>query len=207
MALEVIAGGTPPSGNLREPMIMTAIYLFNRHGYHATSLKDIGDTLGVANTAVYHYFKNKGALLEAACEWSACIFESALDQAAETPGPAVERIVSFIDHMFILVSQRGEFLLERELRGLGEEGFEQALSRFSDQMIRLETLLFEGMEDGSIAPCDPPTTVQMLRGAIASFIGWAHKPEGYTDAFLHEKALDFIRRSLSPVGSTAIAAE
>ena len=49
----------------REALLREAASAFNRQGFHATSLEDIAQRLGVTKAALYHYFPNKQTLLMA----------------------------------------------------------------------------------------------------------------------------------------------
>lgn len=51
-----------------------AVKLFAEKGYHATSIQDIADALGIAKGAMYFYFKSKEELLLNICEHYLSIF-------------------------------------------------------------------------------------------------------------------------------------
>ncbi|MGV9711742.1 TetR/AcrR family transcriptional regulator [Gordonia sp. NPDC003424] len=52
----------------REALLMHAIRLFDRDGFEATSLSDIGTAAGVTGPNLYSYFESKGDVLDAAIE-------------------------------------------------------------------------------------------------------------------------------------------
>src|ERR1700694_5396409 len=61
----------------REALLREAAAAFNRQGFHATSLDDIARNLGVTKAALYHYFPNKNAVLQACFDKAmACAFKS-----------------------------------------------------------------------------------------------------------------------------------
>ncbi|MBR9762693.1 MAG: helix-turn-helix transcriptional regulator [Rhodobacteraceae bacterium] len=47
----------------RRAALRVASRLFNEKGYHATSLDEIADRIGVTKTALFYYFRNKEELL------------------------------------------------------------------------------------------------------------------------------------------------
>lgn len=51
------------SGDRREQLYDAAVELFYFNGYGGTSVRDIADAVGVNVATMYHYFKNKQALL------------------------------------------------------------------------------------------------------------------------------------------------
>jgi AcrR family transcriptional regulator len=50
----------------RELLLIEAIRLFHRHGYHAVAVEDIGRAAGMQASSVYRYFPSKADLLAAA---------------------------------------------------------------------------------------------------------------------------------------------
>lgn len=50
----------------RELLLIEAIRLFHRHGYHAVAVEDIGRAAGIQASSVYRYFPSKADLLAAA---------------------------------------------------------------------------------------------------------------------------------------------
>lgn len=62
---------TPPKATRRSPkgearrkeLLDAALTLFSTKGYHATSLADIADHVGITQAGLLHHFENKGALV------------------------------------------------------------------------------------------------------------------------------------------------
>lgn len=52
-------------GNLRQTLIETGIEYVSKHGDHALSIRKLSSLCGVTHTAIYSYFKNKDALIDA----------------------------------------------------------------------------------------------------------------------------------------------
>jgi TetR/AcrR family transcriptional regulator len=47
----------------REAIVARAAELFARHGYHATSMNQLAEAAGLSKPTLYHYFRDKDALL------------------------------------------------------------------------------------------------------------------------------------------------
>lgn len=80
----------------REMLLVEAIRLFRRLGYHAVSMDDIGAAIGINASSVYRYFPGKADLLAAAyyraSERLAAMTESALSGPVDAPdAPGVLR--------------------------------------------------------------------------------------------------------------------
>ncbi len=60
--------GRPPKEEARDTgreILDAALDLFARHGFHGTSMRQIARAVGVRESALYHHFRSKDALLEA----------------------------------------------------------------------------------------------------------------------------------------------
>lgn len=55
------------SGETRRLIVDAAIHVFGARGYEGASIVDIGRTVGVTPTTVYHHFESKSGLFLAAC--------------------------------------------------------------------------------------------------------------------------------------------
>ncbi|HZK24319.1 MAG TPA: TetR/AcrR family transcriptional regulator [Oscillospiraceae bacterium] len=49
--------------NTKQHILATAKHLFYEQGYEATTIKDIAEHVGIANSVIFHYFKNKRDIL------------------------------------------------------------------------------------------------------------------------------------------------
>jgi AcrR family transcriptional regulator len=86
----------------RRRILETARQLFAEHGYDATSLQAIADTLGITKANVYYYFRTKAAILEAITEASQTRLGEIFDQAEEIEDRR-ERVEFVIDAWVDLV--------------------------------------------------------------------------------------------------------
>jgi AcrR family transcriptional regulator len=65
----------------KQAVLATAQRLFAEHGFDATSLQLIADTMGVAKANVYYYFRTKIEILEALLERTITAFDAMLTAA------------------------------------------------------------------------------------------------------------------------------
>ncbi|MCA2228354.1 TetR/AcrR family transcriptional regulator [Nonomuraea aurantiaca] len=70
----------------RKAVLDTARRLFVEHGFDATSLQLIADTMGVTKANVYYYFRTKIEILEALLDVSIAAFDAMLDTAETIRG-------------------------------------------------------------------------------------------------------------------------
>jgi len=78
----------------RQLVLRTARELFVQHGFDATSLQMIADTMGVTKANVYYYYRTKIEILEALLADSVTALTTLLDQAEAITAKRTEFIVA-----------------------------------------------------------------------------------------------------------------
>ncbi|MEU4790202.1 TetR/AcrR family transcriptional regulator [Micromonospora tulbaghiae] len=100
---------TPATGPVRpasrrELLLIEAMRLFHRHGYHAVAVEDIGRAAGMQASSVYRYFPGKADLLAAAYYRATDRLTGATTAAiaeAGDPADALHRVVrAYVDFAF-----------------------------------------------------------------------------------------------------------
>ena len=100
---------TPATGPVRpvsrrELLLVEAMRLFHRHGYHAVAVEDIGRAAGMQASSVYRYFPGKADLLAAAYYRATDRLTGATTAAiaeAADPADALHRVVrAYVDFAF-----------------------------------------------------------------------------------------------------------
>lgn len=76
----------------RRAILHAAVRVFAEKGYHGCRIADVARSAGVAYGLVYHYFRNKDALLEKVFEEQWAIFIGAIRAIREGPGSAAEQL-------------------------------------------------------------------------------------------------------------------
>jgi TetR/AcrR family fatty acid metabolism transcriptional regulator len=76
----------------RRAILHAAVRVFAEKGYHGCRIADVARQAGVAYGLVYHYFRNKEALLEKVFEEQWAIFLAAVRAIREGPGSSTERL-------------------------------------------------------------------------------------------------------------------
>src|SRR5436190_931007 len=58
-----MASATGPGEERRREIVDQAAALFDRRGYHGTSLEDVAASVGLRKASLYHYFRGKDDIL------------------------------------------------------------------------------------------------------------------------------------------------
>lgn len=165
-------------GIKRQEVLREAAAFFNFKGYHATSLTEIAAKLGVTKAALYHYFPNKNSLLAACFEQAMEIAFASLERGRKEGSNGRERLVLTISgYVSQLIDELNCCVVLMEEQAL-EPADRVKLVRQRDRFERgLRALVKEGIEDGSVVPCDPKLAIFVVLGAMNWVAKW-FRPSG-----------------------------
>lgn len=165
-------------GIKRQEVLREAAASFNFKGYHATSLTEIATSLGVTKAALYHYFPNKNSLLAACFEHAMDVAFASLERGRKEGKNGRDRLVLTISgYVSQLIDELNCCVVLMEEHAL-EPGDRTKLVRQRDRFERsLRALVSEGIDDGSVVPCDPKLAIFVILGAMNWVPKW-FKPSG-----------------------------
>jgi TetR/AcrR family transcriptional regulator len=165
-------------GIKRQEVLREAAASFNFKGYHATSLTEIATSLGVTKAALYHYFPNKNSLLAACFEHAMEVAFASLERGRKQGRDGRDRLVlTLAGYLSQLIDELNCCVVLMEEHAL-EAGDRAKLVRQRDRFERsLRALVREGIEDGSVVPCDPKLAIFVILGALNWVPKW-FKPNG-----------------------------
>jgi AcrR family transcriptional regulator len=186
----------------REAVIRAAAHAFNLKGYHNTSLDDIAAALAVSKPTVYYYVSNKEQLLFECFVAGIEPIRRAFRQARQLKLNARERLKAVLGHYGqALASEFGWSMVRAEDQDLSPamSAHIKSLKSEIDQGIR--RLLREGMQDGSIHPCDPKMTAFALAGALNWIAHWYRDNHSMTGAEIAAAFIAVFENGLMPRAS------
>ena len=153
-------------------MLRAAAQCFNEKGFSGTSLKDVSAILGLTDAALYYYVKNKEELVYLCYLRAGDVGREAMDRAVATGGNGLDTVRRYLRfHLEAFTGERGPIAIMSEIPSLDPEHRQEILDVSRRHSARFEALLEQGIEDGSIAPCD----VRMTGNAIMGALNWVPK--------------------------------
>lgn len=167
------------ASNKQAEIVVAAIGLFQQKGFHATSMQDIADAVGLQKGSLYHYITSKEDLLvviihDAIAQYNARLAEiKALDLSARE---RLERAVKA--HVQGIAENLGMLtIFLRESYALNPEQ-QMMIAEASDRYNQMfEDLLTEGIRTGEVRNLDPKLVTRTVLGACNWFYRW-YNPEG-----------------------------
>jgi AcrR family transcriptional regulator len=188
----------------RDAVVRAAAREFNRKGYHNTSLDDIAARLEVTKPTVYYYVTSKKQLLFQCFLAGVEQIRAAFRDTRGLQVPARERLRDVLRHYGeAMASEFGWCMARAEDQDLSfaMSRHIKALKSEIDHGIR--RLIREGVQDGSIHPCDPKMTAFALAGALNWIAYWYREDQSLTGAQIAAAFLAIFENGLRPRGNGA----
>ncbi len=183
----------------RDAVIRAAAHAFNLKGYHNTSLDDIAAALDVTKPTVYYYVTNKEQLLFECFVAGVEQIRAGFREARNLDAPARERLnVVLRNYARAMASEFGWCMVRVEDQDLSPDmsSHVKAMKSEIDQGIR--RLIREGVQDGSIHPCDPKMTAFALAGSLNWIAHWYKENQSMTAAEIADAFITVFDNGLQP---------
>jgi len=162
----------------REAVLKTAAQLFLEKSYGRTSLNDVAERLKITKPALYHYFRNKEEILLECYRLGTGLIEEILNDIASHCGTGLEKVEAFIySYANVMTVNFGRCVMRLDDADLSSEALAEVRTYKRKIDRRLRSFIQEGIEDGSITPCDPKIAAFSIAGALNWICQW-YEPEG-----------------------------
>jgi AcrR family transcriptional regulator len=162
----------------RNAVLTTAARMFNERGFHATSLDDIAASLNVTKPTLYYYVKNKDEILLACVNKGLRMTLDGIEASRQAGGNALDQLRACMQvYAEIVVQPFGMCLIRVGDEEVPEPSRTELRRMKSEIDLAFRRLVARGVEEGSIAPCDPKIMAFVIAGAL-SWIGRWYQPEG-----------------------------
>lgn len=155
-------------------LLNSAVTLFDKYGYDATSVQQIVDDAGRTKGAFYHYFESKEDLLRD-------LHDKFIDYQLEKAHAVLERdepadvllkdlvIEVLMEPLGLYKSEISVFLHEQKF--LSEEAFEEIRVKRDEFESCVVQIIERGIKDGTFKPLGPP---RLLAFGVIGMCAWSH---------------------------------
>ena len=150
-------------------ILRSALDLFSKKGYDATSVREICEAARITKPTLYHFYKSKDGLYRALVEGTLQEFERALVAELEMPGTTVERLQRVARLYF--AQARGHRQLMRFLFALIHHppatGPRTDFVQFHEGVVgRIAACVEDAVARGELAPGPTELRLLVLMGAL-----------------------------------------
>jgi AcrR family transcriptional regulator len=163
--------------NKEKEIYQVAAHLFNKHGFGSTSIRQICSTIGIRESSLYHYIRNKEDLLFNICESSMLQSLKGVEPIRMSNAPSVAKLRKLIETHIVTIAQNANehSTMLKELRSLGPKN-QRKIIKLRDQ--------YEGICRQIIQECltaKVPQKAKIVSLALLGMMNWLihwYSPEG-----------------------------
>lgn len=165
--------------NKEEQILAKAVHIFRQKGYHATSMQNIADAVGLQKASLYHYIPSKQALLSKIFERSIGALTQQLEAihaSNDSPHNKLRRAIE--SHVLALCEQLDTYTVYLSERRALTNRYHARVRAEGEKHARLiERILEEGIARKQFRAMD----TKMVALAILGMCNWVYQwysPEG-----------------------------
>jgi len=162
----------------RTEILHAALRAFREKGYHATTLDDIAEHLGLRKTALYHYFPDKEAILYDCHRESLAELDRLMRDARKRFHSATERLAHVIrEHVRVMTETLEGSPLAFEVTALSPEHHNEVIAARDRYERGVRRIINSGIKSGEFRSIDSKIAVFAILGSINWIAQW-YRPEG-----------------------------
>ncbi len=187
----------------RDEVITTAENLFAQHGYHATSVRDIADALGIKAGSLYAHIATKEDLLWESLSQTVARYAEVINPIVRSERSVAERLGDAISALVEVSMERASAttVCRTEWRYLSEP----RRGRFAAQWKILEDALWrlvrDGAAEGRFRSVDPYIAGKVILTSAVSKCAVVGSGDGRVIAEVGRKVADIFIHGLTDVGT------
>jgi AcrR family transcriptional regulator len=156
-----------------------AVSIFRKKGYHAASMQDLADAVGLQKASLYYYVSSKEDLLLSIYERLTGAFTKQLEEVVDARIPPVDKLRRAVEiHVVALGEQLELFTVylneQKFLNGAPRSRIRAEAERHSEL---LEAILQEGIQKHALRKCNVKITARAIIGMCNWIYQW-YSPEG-----------------------------
>ncbi|MGQ9491772.1 MAG: TetR/AcrR family transcriptional regulator [Anaerolineae bacterium] len=160
------------AADMRSRILARATELFVAHGYHALSMREIAEAVGISKPGLYYHFRDKEDLFLAILQVNLERVGQIVQAAAERGGTLQEQVTWMLRAILTLPACERAIirLVSQEMGHLSEASRADFAQMYREKFIgRIEALLQTGIARGELRPVDPGLATWLLLGMAYPF--------------------------------------
>jgi AcrR family transcriptional regulator len=182
----------------RDTVLRESGRIFNREGFHNTSLDDVANHLDVSKATLYNYVKDKQEMLFEFHKMALIIGDEAMEMARKVEANAAGKLRVAIREYIAMVTERlGGYGVIAELGALKPLDRQEIIAGRERFDKRFVALLAIGVKDGSLRPIDPKMAVFAFMGALQTIPNWFSPNGRLSGAEVAERMTDLLMNGMA----------
>lgn len=158
----------------KEVILEKAAHLFRKHGFNATSMRDLAENVGVEAASLYNHINSKAELLQEICFKIANKFTAQMDEVIASDLTAIGKIEAILRfHIRQMIHNFEEvYVSDREWKHLTDPYLSNFKNQRRTHRQRIAAIIEEGIRANEIKKIDAPTAVLILLHAVSGIESW-----------------------------------
>jgi AcrR family transcriptional regulator len=182
----------------RSDIIDAAGRLFAERGYHGTSMRDLGNEVGLLGSSIYSHVNSKAEILTEVIDKGAKLFQASADAALAAPVSAPEKLELLISgHIDVVMDHANEvktFLYES--RFLAADQRAVPLEQRNTYEAAFRSVFVQGAEAGDFKRLDPVITSILTLSILNAIERWFRDDGRLDRGELTQRIVGFTKASL-----------
>jgi len=168
-----------PRPGRKDELLEAAVTLFSQKGFHATTVRDLAEQVGMKSGSLYAHIATKEDLLEEIVMRSAEQFQAAVAPIVRSDAPAASKLrQAMAAHIRVVASDTGAAtVFLHEWKALSPERHASVIAARQGYEELLAAIIRQGVESGEFRPVDE----SYARLLVLSVVNWVYqwyKPGG-----------------------------
>lgn len=192
----------------RDTVLRESGRIFNREGFHNTSLDDVANHLDVSKATLYNYVKDKQEMLFEFHKMALIIGDEAMETARKVEANGAGKLRVAIREYIAMVTERlGGYGVIAELGALKPLDRQEIIAGRERFDKRFVALLAIGVKDGSLRPIDPKMAVFAFMGALQTIPNWFSPSGRLSGAEVAELMTDLLMNGMARTPASVSSAQ
>jgi len=192
----------------RDTVLRESGRIFNREGFHNTSLDDVANHLDVSKATLYNYVKDNQEMLFEFHKMALIIGDEAMETARKVEANGAGKLRVAIREYIAMVTERlGGYGVIAELGALKPLDRQEIIAGRERFDKRFVALLAIGVKDGSLRPIDPKMAVFAFMGALQTIPNWFSPNGRLSGAEVAERMTDLLMNGMATTPASVSSAQ
>ena len=156
----------------RQQIILAAIKLFSKNGYHKTTLKELAEEAGLSHGNVYDYVGSKEDIFFLIHDFIAGSSIKNLNRSIENIQDPIDKLRRMVRGEFNLMDQWADavLLIYQESHILKGDFLKRLLEKERDHLAKFEVVINECIEQGKLRDCNVRLAANLIKSMIDTLV-------------------------------------
>jgi AcrR family transcriptional regulator len=184
---------------MKEKIKKSAINLFYKKGYFATSMSTIAKATGIRKSSIYHHYATKEDILLDIFRTTMDELQNAFQLQLDRATGAKEKIkaVIYCHIIFHVQRQKEAIIADSELRGLTARNYKEIITMRDAYESAVQAVLDEGVAEGIFAESDTKIISYAILSMCTAVSSWFKKSGRLSKETVAGIYADFILKGLT----------